>query len=132
MSWLHADLLDELGEKPDRVPNIGDESSRVPDEFDAVFSNPPYVAERDRAALAPEILRHEPTGALFAGADGLDKIRLLIEQAAAHTRVRMLAVEVGAGQAGIVGELMRAGGFTSVGAERDLAGIERVIVGERS
>ena len=37
-----------------------------------MLANPPYVAEGERAALAPEILRHEPPGALFAGADGLD------------------------------------------------------------
>ena len=49
--WLRADLL-----------------AGVPDEFDAVLSNPPYVAESERASLAPEILRHEPPGALFAGA----------------------------------------------------------------
>ena len=46
--------------------------------------------------------------------------------------VRLLALEVGAGQAAVVGELMRAAGFPSVRAERDLAGIERVVVGERA
>ena len=45
--------------------------------------------------------------------------------------MRLLALEVGAGQAGAVVELMRAAGFGSVRAERDLAGIERVVVGER-
>ena len=47
------------------------------------------------------------------------------------TRVRMLALEVGAGQAPAVAELVRASGFAEVRAERDLAGIERVIVGAR-
>jgi methylase of polypeptide subunit release factors len=46
--------------------------------------------------------------------------------------LRLLALEVGAGQASAVGELMRAAGFPRVHAERDLAGIERVVVGERS
>jgi methylase of polypeptide subunit release factors len=45
--------------------------------------------------------------------------------------VRLLALEVGAGQASVVGELMQAAGFPVVRAERDLAGIERVVVGER-
>jgi release factor glutamine methyltransferase len=113
--WLSADLL-----------------QGVPDEFDAVFSNPPYVPDRDRATLAPEIVRHEPASALFAGEDGLAAIRPLIEQASAQPGLRVLALEVGAGQAPAVGELMRAAGLTSVHAERDLAGIERVVVGERS
>jgi release factor glutamine methyltransferase len=111
--WLLADLLEG-----------------VPEEFDAVLCNPPYVAESDRASLASEILRHEPPGALFAGADGLDVIRRLARQE--WGRVRLVALEVGAGQAPAVGELLRAAGFTAVRAERDLAGIERVVVGERA
>lgn len=113
--WLSADLL-----------------GGIPDEFDAVISNPPYVPDGDRAALAPEIVRHEPLSALFAGPNGLDVIGGLIDQVAARRRVRLLALEVGAGQAVGVGELMRAVGFTAVRAEHDLAGIERVVVGERA
>ena len=114
VAWLRTDLL------------VG-----VPDEFDAILSNLPYVAESARASLAPEILRHEPSGALFAGEDGLDAIRALLAQVGARERVRTVALELGAGQAGAVQELARAAGFASVRAERDLAGIERVVVGER-
>jgi len=113
--WLQADLL-----------------AGVPDEFDAILSNPPYVADGDRASLAPEIVRHEPAGALFAGPDGLDAVRALAEQLATRERVALVALEIGAGQAQAVRELIRAAGFPDVRAERDLAGIERVIVGERS
>ncbi len=113
--WLWADLLEG-----------------VPDEFEAILSNPPYVPDGDRATLAPEILRHEPSSALFAGADGLDAIRPLIDQVGGRSAVRLLALEVGMGQATVVGEQMRAAGFPGVRAERDLAGIERVVVGERS
>jgi release factor glutamine methyltransferase len=114
VAWLTADLLDG-----------------VPDEFDAVVSNPPYVAESERGALAPEIVRHEPSGALFAGPDGLAAIGRLLAELAGRPRVRFVAVEVGAGQAPAVGELMRAAGFPEVRAEKDLAAIERVVVGER-
>jgi release factor glutamine methyltransferase len=113
--WLRADLLEG-----------------VPDEFDAVLCNPPYVALGERISLAPEIVRHEPASALFAGLDGLATIRSLTAQLALRARVRMAALEVGAGQARAVGELLRDAGFDTVRAERDLAGIERVIVGERS
>jgi release factor glutamine methyltransferase len=114
VAWLHSDLLEE-----------------APDAFDAVLCNPPYVAESERAALAPEILRHEPPSALFAGPDGLVTIRALLAQLAERGRVSFAALEVGAGQAQAVGELMRAAGFPTVWAERDLAGIERVVAGER-
>jgi release factor glutamine methyltransferase len=97
---------------------------------DAVLSNPPYVAERERASLAPEITRHEPAGALFAGEDGLDVIRRLVP-AAAQAGARLLAIELGEGQAPAVAQLMHRAGFVSVHARRDLAGIERVVVGTR-
>jgi release factor glutamine methyltransferase len=97
---------------------------------DAVLSNPPYVADGERATLAPEIVRHEPPGALFAGPDGLDVIRRLAP-AAAGAGARLLAIEVGAGQAGAVGTLMHEAGFDRAAARRDLAGIERVVVAER-
>jgi release factor glutamine methyltransferase len=117
--WLHADLL-----------------AGVPDEFDAILANLPYVAESERAALAPEILRHEPEDALFAGPDGLAVSRALLapdgpRSVAPRERVALLALEVGAGQAPEVSDLVRAAGFGDVRCERDLAGIERIVIGER-
>ena len=114
VSWLHADLL-----------------AGVPDEFDAVLSNPPYVAESERASLAPEILRHEPGAALFAGPDGLLAIRELLLQVPERQRLGIVALEVGAGQAPAVAELMAVAGLSNVRSEADLAGVERVVVGER-
>jgi release factor glutamine methyltransferase len=104
---------------------------RVSGEFDAVLANLPYVAECDRATLAPEILRHEPPGALFAGEDGLDAIRALLAQLAARGSMSFVALEVGAGQAPAVAELLRAAGFAKVECMHDLAGMERVVKGER-
>jgi release factor glutamine methyltransferase len=97
---------------------------------DAVLSNPPYVAEGERASLAPEITRHEPAAALFAGTDGLDVIRRLVPAAAA-AGARLLAIELGDGQAEAVAALVAQAGFVDVEARRDLGGIERVVVGRR-
>jgi release factor glutamine methyltransferase len=112
--WLRSDLLHD-----------------VPDEIDALVSNPPYVATADAAALAPEIARHEPEQALFAGEDGLSCITQLLEQLASRPRVRWVALEIGAGQADSVEPLMRRAGFIAVERLPDLAGIERVAVGKR-
>jgi release factor glutamine methyltransferase len=112
--WLHSDLLTD-----------------ILDDFDAILANPPYVSEVDRRTLAPEIMRHEPHSALFAGPEGLDVIRRLIDQAAERARLQMVALEVGVGQAGEVAELLRGTAFKEVAVERDLAGIERVVRGER-
>jgi len=63
--------------------------------FDAIVSNPPYVAADDMAALAPE-LRHEPEAALTDGADGLSFLRMLVDQAADWLRPGgVLVVETG-------------------------------------
>ncbi len=104
----------------------------VSGEFDAVLANLPYVPERDRATLAPEILRHEPSGALFGGEDGLDVIRALLAQLASRKDVRFVALEVGAGQALVVAELLRMAGFAKVECMHDLAGMERVVRAERN
>jgi release factor glutamine methyltransferase len=87
---------------------------------DAVLANPPYV---EQGAQLPPELAHEPPQALFAGPDGLDVIRRLIDACEAP----LLALEVGAGQAATVAQLM--GGDAEI--VNDLAGIARVVVGRR-
>jgi release factor glutamine methyltransferase len=106
----------------------GDLLAGVPGPFDAVVSNPPYV--EDGARLAPEIVRYEPALALRAGPDGLDVLRRLIPGVGAGD-ARRLVLEIGAGQAEAVSALVRDAGFARVRALRDLAGLERVVVGER-
>jgi release factor glutamine methyltransferase len=111
--WRCADLLDGLD-----------------DAYDAVLANPPYIERAVLGSLAPEVSRHEPKLALDGGDDGLDVIRRLIEQAA-RTRITMLAIEHGAGQADAVDRLSETAGFTARERRRDLAGIERVLVARR-
>jgi release factor glutamine methyltransferase len=96
----------------------------------AILANPPYVTSDERAQLSPEIALHEPPGALFAGADGLDVIRPLIAQAG-RMRAPLLALEVGHAQARAARELLACAGFRDIEARRDLAGIERVVMGRR-
>jgi release factor glutamine methyltransferase len=110
VAFHHGDLLDGVGA------------------VDAVLSNPPYV--EDGAALAPEITRHEPRAALFAGPDGRAVIDRLIAVAAASP-ARLLALEVGTGQAAAVAGALRDAGFPDVAVAADLAGIERVVSGRR-
>jgi len=95
---------------------------------DAVVSNPPYV--EDSATLPPEIARHEPPVALYAGPEGLTVIRRLVAAAAASP-ARFVALEVGMGQAADVAAVLRAAGFGTIETRRDLAGIERVVAGRR-
>jgi len=104
-------------------------------EFDLILANLPYVAERDWASLQPEVTQWEPREALLAGPDGLDAYRTFIPRCPlllfriAEQKKGALAVEVGDGQAPAVAELLREAGFGGVETRRDLAGIERVVLG---
>ncbi len=81
VAWIEADLL-----------------HGVPDEFDAVLANPPYVAEHGTGARsAPEILRHEPHEALFAGPGRARRDPPPARAARAERpAVRTVALEIGA------------------------------------
>ena len=100
-----------------------------------VLANLPYVREAEWAGLSPRWREWEPRGALLAGPDGLEAIGALLGElagrASASRRARAVALEVGEGQAAAVAELLREAGFGAVESARDLAGIERVVVGRR-
>ncbi len=104
---------------------LGDLLAGVP--ADAVLANLPYVAS-DGPPLPPDVSRHEPTGALLAGPDGLLLIRRLIGRTSG---LSLVGLEIGVGQGDAVASLVHGAGFDSVERLRDLAGHERVIVGRR-
>ncbi|AGX88189.1 peptide chain release factor N(5)-glutamine methyltransferase [Candidatus Symbiobacter mobilis] len=91
--------------------------------FDAIVSNPPYIAEGDAHLSA---LHQEPALALRSGADGLDALRTIIGNAPTHLRPGgWLLLEHGYDQAMAVRNLLQAQGMAMVSTRRDLAGIER-------
>ncbi len=97
--------------------------------FDLVLANLPYVRDDEWEGLAPEINRYEPRDALVAGAEGIEAIASVAPAAAAVLApAGSLALEVGAGQAGAVAELMLDLGFRQVEGRQDLAGIPRVVL----
>lgn len=98
--------------------------------FDLVTANPPYVPTGEMAALPPDVLRHEPRSALDGGEDGLAIVRRIVEVAPAHlARSGVLALEVGAGEAEAVADLLRRSSFAEVTCRRDYGGIDRVVSG---
>lgn len=95
--------------------------------FDLIVSNPPYVPEVDRTALAIEVREHEPELALFAGDDGLGIYRRLIPAAArALAPGGMLLLEIGYGQSDSTRSLLIESGFLEPVFTPDLQGIPRV------
>jgi release factor glutamine methyltransferase len=102
--------------------------------FDAVVSNPPYVALADAATLAVEVREHEPHGALFGGEDGLAVYARLVPQAELVLRAGgLLAMEIGFGQSAAVRALLEInpGAWRDVRVVDDYAEIPRVVLAER-
>lgn len=94
--------------------------------FDLMVSNPPYIAIGD-PHLREGDLRFEPGAALASGIDGLDAIRVIIEQAPTHlVGGGRLLLEHGSTQAEAVRALLAHTGFADIETARDLEHRERV------
>ncbi len=115
---------------------IGDLFRAVPDgkEYDVVVSNPPYIPSAVIETLAVEVKDHEPRLALDGGEDGLDFYRRIAKDAGRHVKNGgILALEIGCEQAEDVKNLLReSGDFRSIAVVKDLAGLDRVVIAERS
>jgi release factor glutamine methyltransferase len=94
--------------------------------FDAVLSNPPYVADPEFPGLSAEVLR-EPRLALEGGPDGLRLVRRLVAEAKDWLRPGgMLALEIGETQGQAVRGLLTEAGYQDVRIEQDWEKRDRV------
>jgi release factor glutamine methyltransferase len=102
--------------------------------FDLIVSNPPYVRDEQRAIMQPEVREHEPAVALFGGADGLDVVSCLVDQAPARMRSGgYLIFEFGFGQDEAIEQLIeRTAGLELIELRRDLQGIARTAIARRA
>ncbi|MEY2498662.1 MAG: release factor glutamine methyltransferase, partial [Verrucomicrobiota bacterium] len=97
--------------------------------FDLIVANLPYIATADRATLSREVLR-DPEIALFAGQDGDELVRELIEAAPARLRPGgLLALEVGIGQADGLVSFLTEKNFHDITAIQDYGGVKRFLFG---
>lgn len=97
--------------------------------YQLIVSNPPYIAADDQH-LGQGDVRFEPSSALVAGQDGLDDIRLIVEQAPNYLRAQgWLLLEHGYDQAASVCQLLSERGFNQVESRRDLGGHQRISIG---
>lgn len=98
--------------------------------FDIIVSNPPYVAHDD-PHLQRGDLRFEPRLALVGGRDGLDAIRLIVGEAAAHLNPGgWLILEHGHDQQRMLERTAVEAGFGSLVSHNDLAGIARAVAAQ--
>ncbi len=97
--------------------------------FDAILSNPPYIASAEIETLEPEVRDHEPRIALDGGPDGMDILRRIIRGAHRHLKPGgLLLLEFGEGQAeALRAEGERTGEYSTVEIVRDLTGKDRIL-----
>jgi release factor glutamine methyltransferase len=101
--------------------------------FDVIVSNPPYLDDAEVVALEPEVSRFEPRIALIAGAVGMDVLRRIANGAAEHLASDgELIMEMGAGHAGEVVNLIVHAGLHVVSVINDFAGHPRVVRARRA
>lgn len=102
--------------------------------FDLAISNPPYLALAEAAGLSPTVRDHDPARALFAGEDGLDAVRRLLDGLPPLLcRDAPFVFEIGAGQwQAVEREVARRHGWRIERVVPDLAGIPRAAVVSRT
>jgi release factor glutamine methyltransferase len=102
------------------------------DRFDLIVCNPPYIPERDRPTLQPEVRDYEPALALFAPEEGTAFYRRILREAPAFlTQAGHLLLELGAGQSVWFQEFTRRETAFSVTFLQDIAGIDRIAICRR-
>ncbi len=115
IDWYQGDWWGAL---PDHTPR-----------FDMVVSNPPYLADSD-PHLDDPALRHEPSGALACGPQGLEAIEQIVANVCAHLLPGgWLLLEHGCDQGAAVRDRLMQAGLSAVATLTDLQGLDRISLG---
>ena len=89
----------------------GDWLAPIGGAFDIIIANPPYIADDQRSTLPEDISNFEPTQALFAGIDGMDHYRAILQGLAASPGILrndgLIVFEAGIGQVGLLGKMVK-------------------------
>lgn len=110
--------------------NAESEETAIPERFEMIVSNPPYIRRDVIDTLMPEVKDHEPLLALDGKEDGLYFYREILKRTKEYlTRGGELFFEIGHDQGQAVKELMEAAGFVEVEVIQDFAGLDRVVCG---
>ena len=124
------EVLDRLKLFKFDIMNEKIESLNLP-KLDFVVSNPPYIKEEDYQKLQEEV-KKEPKEALISGKEGTEFYEKIVNSLKDFLQEDgFFAFEVGIGQAGKVKQILEDSGYKNIEIYKDLAGIDRVVIGER-
>lgn len=101
-------------------------------EFDMIVSNPPYISFNEVGIMSDDTLLHEPSEALFAENDGLYFYYEICQKASDYLAdFGYLLFEIGYKQGKNVAKIMASSGFKNIEVVKDLAGLDRVVIGQK-
>lgn len=124
---IHANSLDESRADVRAGDLFAPFAAPEPVRFDVIAANPPYIP-RERA-LPESVARHEPSEALYSGADGLDLIRRIASGAPAHLAAEgELWLECDISNIEEAQKLLLAAGFVAAAVHTDQYGRPRYVV----
>lgn len=104
--------------------------AEVTGRFDLIVSNPPYIEKDIIKTLDPDVRDYEPLSALDGGRDGLDFYRKISVRCNEFLNKNgSLIFEIGYNQGSAVCGLLEGNMFEQVSIKRDLAGLDRVVIG---
>ena len=112
-NWIKSDMFEE-----------------VEGTYDIIVSNPPYIKSLDILDLEPEVREFEPMSALDGKEDGLFFYEILTRESVTYLKDGgWLCLEIGCQQAADVSSLLEKNGFEEIVVIKDLAGLDRVVMG---
>ena len=98
--------------------------------FDLITANPPYIRSSVIGSLEAEVKEFEPLTALDGSEDGLEFYRRILREAGSHLRDGgRIALEIGFDQGSDVKSIMESEGFRDAAVLKDLAGLDRAVIG---
>ena len=98
--------------------------------YDIIVSNPPYIPTKVIEGLQDEVRLHDPMLALDGTEDGLMFYRRITDKSGDYLKMNgYLCYEIGAEQAADVSDIMKQAGFKDIVVVKDLAGLDRVVMG---
>lgn len=101
--------------------------------FDMIVSNPPYIRSGEIDHLMEEVRLYDPRMALDGHEDGLYFYRKIAKESPCFLKSGgMLLLETGYDQGESVPQILREQGFREIEVIRDLAGLDRVVIGRRA
>ncbi|MBB3110603.1 release factor glutamine methyltransferase [Paenibacillus phyllosphaerae] len=130
MAFVQGDLLAPFAARREDGADASGGDGHAGLRIDVLVSNPPYIPARDIEDLQIEVRGFEPRLALDGGEDGLNPYRIIVSQLPKLAQLpRIVAFELGIGQAEAVADLLRQlGHWSDIRIIRDYGGIDRHVI----